>query len=582
MNQPIILFHDENKLFSFKKPCDRYRWDAKSMFGSSFYGLIYVHMGKMRVSDAFLVLFTLVAAMAVNGNEKVIDSNKINTSEKVNSIKEVNSTKEVNNSKEVDSSKEVNASIVEDRFYPRYHLAAPRGWMGKLNGFCMENGEHHLFYLFNPNSSHEPGSLHWGHAKSINLFHWEHQRIALYPDKIYDKSGVLSGTILVENETMYAFYTGKVNHPGEDPDYEEHVCFANQYGPNFVKHPGNPIIQGNEHQPNFRDPQVWKYNDSYYAAIGTSYLNGTKGRIVLYKSSQFLREWSQVSIMYQTNDSLGNMWESPNLFELDSYYVLLFSPNGMKPMGSKYMNYFVTLYMIGDFDYKSHTFVPISILRELDHGHDFYAPQTLVDDIGRRILIAWFGTGARLYPEVEDGFAGCMTLPRELSFGRHHELLQKPLAQTEHARGHVVRRGKGYYGDSVVLPDKTGEVIIKAKLGQDVQVFIDSDTSQVLIRYDAKKKLIILDRGGEDGVRQARWKPRRRLHWIIYIDASSVELFSGEGEVTFTSRFFPTGTVYVRLGEQTQVHVFKVTEMQRTIKNITLARSNNLLYNKEW
>lgn len=521
----------------------------------------------MRVSDAFFVLLTLVAAITVD-----ID----NGSKKVNGSENLNGTKKVTVSEKVNGSKKVNRSVeVNDRFYPRYHLAAPRGWMGKPNGFGMEGGEHHLFYQFNPNSSAEPGALHWGHAKSMNLFHWEHLPIALYPNDWFDKSGAMSGTIIVENETILVLYTGKINHPGEDPDHEERICFANQYGTDYYKHKGNPIIEGNEHQPNFRDPQIWKYNDSYYAAIGSSFLSNTKGRILLYKSQTILSNWSQVSVLYQSNESLGNMWESPNLFELDSYYVLLFSPRGMKPNGNKYTNYYVTVYIIGDFDYKSYTFVPLTNFRELDHGHDFYAPQTFIDDIGRRILIAWFSTGARGYPEIQDGFAGCMTLPRELSFGRNHMLVQNPLAQIEHARGRVVRRGKGKYGDSVVLPDKTGEVIIKAKPGQDVQVLIDSDTSAVTIRYDAKRKLITLDRGGKDGIRQANWKPRRRLLWTIYIDASTVELFCGGGEMTFTSRFFPTGTVYVSLGEQTPVQVFKVTEMQRTIRNISGARSKD-------
>lgn len=470
----------------------------------------------------------------------------------------------------------VTVDNVSDRFYPRYHLAAPRGWMGRPNGFVLEQGIHHLFYQFNPNSSREQGTPYWGHARSVNLFHWEHEPIALYPDKWFDKSGAMSGTILVENETMYILYTGRINHPGEDPDHEEHICFANQYGKQFYKHT-NPVIEGNEHQPNFRDPQFWKYNDSYYAAIGSSFLSNTKGRILLYKS-QNMFYWSQVSVLYQSDEILGNIWESPHLFELESYYVLLFSPLGLKPDGIKYQNHYETVYIVGDFNYKSYTFEPFTSFQELDHGHDFYGPQTFIDDIGRRILIAWFSTGARLYPEIHDGFAGCMTLPRELTFGRNKELIQKPLAQTEHARGTVVRRGKGKSNDSVVLPDRTGEVIIKAKPGQDIQVHIESDTNAVVISYNNKEKLITLDRGGKDGIRRAKWNVGRRLRWVIYIDASTVELFCGYGEVTFTSRFFPTGTVSVRLGELTEVHVFKVSEMQRTIHNITTARSNEFLF----
>ncbi|XP_026326734.1 uncharacterized protein LOC113235290 [Hyposmocoma kahamanoa] len=472
----------------------------------------------------------------------------------------------------------VTVKNIRDRFYPRYHLAAPRGWMGKPNGFVMFRGIHHLFYQFNPNSTRASGALYWGHAKSVNLFHWEHEPIALYPDKWLDKSGAMAGTAIVEDDTILILYTGRINHPGEDPDHEEHICFANQYGKQYYKH-SLPVIEGNEHQPNFRDPYFWKYNNMSYALIGSSFLNNTKCRILLYQSQDRIH-WSQISVLYQSDEILGNMCESPNLFALDDYYVLLFSVPGIKPDGIYYQNSYESVYVIGDFNYKSYTFVPLTSVHELDHGHDFYGPQTFIDDIGRRILIAWFSVGTRDYPENEDGFAGCMTMPRELAFGRNHELIQKPLAHSEHARGPVVRRGLGRSNDSVILPDRTGEIIIKSNSKRDVQVYIESNKNGIVITYNAKRKLITLDRGGLDGIRRANWNPGRRLRWIIYIDASTVELFCGNGEVTFTSRFFPSGTVTVRLGELTQVHVFKVSEMQRTIHNITSARKKGFLFMK--
>ncbi|CAH2091651.1 unnamed protein product [Euphydryas editha] len=115
---------------------------------------------------------------------------------------------------------------VNDRYYPRYHLAPPRGWMNDPNGFCKFKNEYHLFYQHNPDSSLAPGDISWGHAKSKDLFHWEHLPIAMRPDQDYDRSGVFSGSAIVENDTMYLFYTGHVNHPGQSPDHEEHQALA--------------------------------------------------------------------------------------------------------------------------------------------------------------------------------------------------------------------------------------------------------------------------------------------------------------------------------------------------------------------
>ncbi|CAH2063789.1 unnamed protein product, partial [Iphiclides podalirius] len=115
---------------------------------------------------------------------------------------------------------------VNDRYYPRYHLAPTHGWMNDPNGFSVFNGEYHLYYQYNPNSSLEPGIAHWGHAKSKDMFHWEHLPIAMYPDEWYDKTGVFSGSAIVEDDKIYLFYTGNVNFPGQTPDHMQHQVLA--------------------------------------------------------------------------------------------------------------------------------------------------------------------------------------------------------------------------------------------------------------------------------------------------------------------------------------------------------------------
>lgn len=459
----------------------------------------------------------------------------------------------------------INAEV-KDRYYPRYHLAPPSGWMNDPNGFSVFQNEYHLFYQFNPNSSLEPGIAHWGHAKSKDLFHWEHLPIAMYPDEDYDKSGVFSGSAIVEDGKMYLFYTGNVNHPGETPDHEQHQILATSTdGVTVTKYGNNPIIQGEEHQPNFRDPKVWENNGTYYMVLGNSFNNNSLGRTLLYASDDMI-SWKQVSVLDESDGFLGFMWECPDFFELDGYFILLFSPQGIEPQGDKYRNLYQTGYIVGNFDYSSHIFTPITEFRELDHGHDYYATQTILDDYGRRILVAWFDMWEQDYPERVDGFTGLITIPRVLSLTKDLHLKQEPVTEIVEARGNVLRSGKAFKGTAVTLEDNTGEVKISSPRTNDLEIFIESgDNNVVKICYNYTKGLVTLDRGGTDGVRRTKWRPCGQLQWSIYIDASSIELFCGEGEVTFSSRFFPDGAVKVRLGDTTEVQEMTVTAMQRTV-----------------
>ena len=51
----------------------------------------------------------------------------------------------------------------------------------------------------------------------------------------------------------------------------------------------------------------------------------------------------------------------------------------------------------------------------IDYGLDFYAPQTMETEDGRRILIAWMQSWDNpMYPDTQR-YSGMMTIPRELS-----------------------------------------------------------------------------------------------------------------------------------------------------------------------
>ena len=71
----------------------------------------------------------------------------------------------------------------QEKFRPQVHFTPQKHWMNDPNGMVYYKGEYHLFYQHYPEKS-VWGPMHWGHAISTDLVHWEHMPIAIYPDSL--------------------------------------------------------------------------------------------------------------------------------------------------------------------------------------------------------------------------------------------------------------------------------------------------------------------------------------------------------------------------------------------------------------
>src|SRR5271157_4164672 len=92
--------------------------------------------------------------------------------------------------------RELRLALAGDRHRPLYHFLAPANWMNDPNGAFFWKGKYHLFYQYNPNGPFW-GTIHWGHAASSDLVHWEDLPIALAPSKDGpDKDGCWSGCVV--------------------------------------------------------------------------------------------------------------------------------------------------------------------------------------------------------------------------------------------------------------------------------------------------------------------------------------------------------------------------------------------------
>lgn len=325
-----------------------------------------------------------------------------------------------------------------------YHIAPPAGWMNDPNGLVFYKGEYHVFYQHYPYKS-EWGPMHWGHAKSRDLIHWEHLPVALAPEYDYEAGGCFSGSAVVSGDDLYLIYTG---HNKEHQPKEVQCVAKSSDGIHFEKFKENPVIDAPppDGSEDFRDPKVWRQNGVWNMVVGSS-KNGI-GKALLYRSKD-LKKWEYEGVLLESNGEQGDMWECPDFFSLnDEVDVLIISPMNMA--GSK------TRYMIGKADENTGVF-QASSGGEIDAGVDFYAPQTFLDDQNRRILISWMNMWHKEMPESLDGWAGALTIPRQLSV-EENRLIMKPVEEMKNLRIKQLVETSAKYPKEVVLPDLCLEV----------------------------------------------------------------------------------------------------------------------------
>lgn len=425
-----------------------------------------------------------------------------------------------------------------DRYRLGYHVSAPAGWINDPNGFCYYKGYYHIFYQYHPYSA-DWGPMHWGHARSKDLVHWESLPLALAPDTQADEDGCFSGSAIVKDDVLYLIYTGHHYYDDGDPDHfwqNQNLAYSTD-GINFTKYENNPIIasapEDNTHH--FRDPKVWEKDGKYYMILGSQGKDGV-GRAITYRSDD-LKEWQYLGEIAKANGltTEGFMWECPDFFELAGKDILLLSPQGIEAQGQKYLNLFQTGYFVGNFDYSTNTFEHGGFT-ELDHGHDFYATQTTLAPDGRRLVFGWMDMWESEFPEKADGWAGALTLPRELEL-KDDQLYMRPVKETVQLRTAEISAWNKQVTEKTLLCENEHQAEIDLTLTTDQAfelAFTDQD-KQVKLTFDQATHTFTLLNGD---ARYTSIKPNAEFKLQIFIDTSSLEIFINDGEAVFTERFY--------------------------------------------
>ena len=139
---------------------------------------------------------------------------------------------------------------------PQLHFTAERGWINDPNGLCFYGGQYHLFYQHNP-YGRLWGNMHWGHAVSPDLLHWEYKEEAMFLDM---DGAMFSGCAVVDHNNVSGLKEGD-----ETPILFFYTCagekkstqclaYSTDGGKTLKKYDKNPLID--EIAPGNRDPKV--------------------------------------------------------------------------------------------------------------------------------------------------------------------------------------------------------------------------------------------------------------------------------------------------------------------------------------
>ncbi len=441
---------------------------------------------------------------------------------------------------------------------PGFHLSPRVGWMNDPNGFSFYNGKYHLFYQYNPYSSHWD-TMHWGHAVSSDLLHWEYLPAALAPDTACDRDGCFSGSaITLPDGRQMLIYTGveKINLSDGSDCVLQRQCLAVGDGVDYEKYGENPVLdesslpQGSS-KYDFRDPKIFARADGSYGCVVGNCDGDRDGRVLLFGSPDGF-SWEFERILAENKKRFGKMWECPDFFELNGKQVVIVSPQEMLPQGFEYHNGNGTLCLIGHDDggkfVEEHN-------QSVDYGIDFYAPQTVLAPDGRRIMIGWMQNWDTCPANAPNQpWFGQMSLPRELSIkdGRLH---QQPVREIESLRKNEVRYENIKFTDVIKLDGIEGrkvdlEILLRPGDMENIYHkfavrFAQNDKFQTSVSFRPHERVVKIDRKFS-GSRRVVIHQRRSLvrteggvlKLRIILDLFSAEIFVNDGEHVLTATMY--------------------------------------------
>jgi sucrose-6-phosphate hydrolase SacC (GH32 family) len=436
---------------------------------------------------------------------------------------------------------------------PLVHFTPPSGWMNDPNGLVHVDGIWQLCYQHHPESL-DWGPMHWGRATSRDLVTWEHHPVAIEPD---DLGTAFSGSAVIDPEGVAGFGRGALvafyTHFRDDEPQSQGVAASTDAGVTWTSYAGNPVLRAPQGLVDFRDPKVVRYDDHWVMVV-------VAGPEVIFHRSHDLLSWTECGRFGRGHGAHEGFWETPDLFQLDVQgtgerrWVLVVSVLAGAPAGGTGTQYFV-----GSFDGATFTCDgPPDEVRWVDHGADFYAPQSWYGaPEGRRVWLAWMSNWAYARAVPASTWRGAMTLPRDVSLETGEDgrpvLVQRPSPEVDR-HGEPASAAR----DVVVTPEAPWR-LDTAPAAYDLTVRLRLDGSAcdlevhradgvaTLIRVDGAAQVltVLRDDRGLDGVDRPGGQvvplppADDEIELRVLVDTCSVEVFAADGRAVLTNQVFP-------------------------------------------
>ena len=456
-------------------------------------------------------------------------------------------------------------STYQEEYRPQFHFSPEEKWMNDPNGLVYHEGIYHLFYQYYPEDI-VWGPMHWGHAVSEDMVHWEHKPIALYPD---ENGLIFSGSAVVDKKNtsgfgkegktplvaIFTYHSMEGEKEGRNDFQTQGIAYSLDNGETWNKYTDNPVIVNGEGIKDFRDPKVFWHKPS-----NGWILTLVAGDHAKFYSSKNLKDWTYLSDFGKSQGAHGGVWECPDLFPLqiegsdEEKWVLIISINPGAPNGGSGTQYFV-----GDFDGTTFTSNQKNP-KWLDYGTDNYAGVTYNNvPEEERIFIGWMSNWdyARITPTKK--WRSAMTVPRKLSLHKVEDdyfLANYPIDKMGDLTSPTVINQVEVAAAATDTLQVEGlyqsEIQLKTT-AKNFQLLFKNELDEVLVLdFDATNQILTVDRtlsgkvdfqedfGAKKHVAPLKGLKKGPHQFKILMDWSSMELFMDQGMLSITEQLFPT------------------------------------------